>query len=357
MIDGDIFVIDGIIHPFNFAPQHRIGRYGESLVTSLTGALTKLGIPGTTLGEEACTDYPLDAVVDAVFKESATDLAVTHHIPLYSFVEGGLVTIERNRRLAEKWPNRFLVYAGVDPTQGVAACIESLERQMELIPSTIGLKLYPVQIDTSTGRVRSHSMDDESLFPIWEKARDLGIRVIAEHKLSTYGPFQINPFKVEDMAGAARAFPDLAFEVIHGGIAFVEETASLIARFPNVYANLETTTALMLKLPKRFEAILRDLIAWGGHEKIIWGTGGPVIHPQPLLDRFMDFQFSQRTLEESDIGQITRAQKRDILGGNFARMVGLDIDAAQARIVGDEIDIARKTQGLAPPFSHWPKVA
>jgi hypothetical protein len=352
MIDNDIFVIDGIIHPFDLSPRKRIGDHGETLVTNLIGAVTKWCPPGTTLGDQAGTDYPLDGVNGAVFLESATDMAVTHHVPLYTFVQDGLVTVDRNQEIAAKWPDRYLVYAGVDPTQGVSAAIESLERQVELIPQTIGLKLYPVQVDTS-GKVVSHRMDDERLFPIWERARDLGIKVIAEHKLSTYGPFPINPFRVEDMAGAARAFPDLAFEVIHGGIAFTEETASLIARFPNVYANLESTSALLHQQPKRFEAILAELIDWGGHQKVLWGTGGPIIHPQPLLELFMDFQFSDHTLDTTDLTPLTREQKRDILGGNFARMAGLDIQQAKAKIENDEFEKTRHSNGLAAPYSHW----
>ena len=41
------------------------------------------------------------------------------------------------------------------------------------------------------------------------------------------------------MSTGAIHFPDLNFEIVHSGLAFVEETAHAIARSHNVYANLE----------------------------------------------------------------------------------------------------------------------
>jgi hypothetical protein len=47
-----------------------------------------------------------------------------------------------------------------------------------------------------------------------------------------------------DIDAAAAAFPALQFEVVHGGFAFIEETAFQLARFANVWVNLETTSNL-----------------------------------------------------------------------------------------------------------------
>ena len=50
--------------------------------------------------------------------------------------------------------------------------------------------------------------------------------------------------------------PDLNFEIVHAGLAFADETAHAIARFPNVYANLEITTLLMHHGPGLFREII-----------------------------------------------------------------------------------------------------
>ena len=76
-------------------------------------------------------------------------------------------------------PDRFIVCAGVDPLKGQAA-IEELERQVEEL-DPVGLKLYP----NSWGAdgVSGWHMDvPEVAFPLFDKARQLGLGVVAIHK-------------------------------------------------------------------------------------------------------------------------------------------------------------------------------
>ena len=142
------------------------------------------------------------------------------------------------------------------------------------------------------------------------------------------------------------------FEIIHSGMAFVEETAMAIGRFPNVYANLETTTALLWQAPQRFAAALALLMQWGGPEKILWGTGCTVVHPQHLLELFWAFQFDARTQDAHGIPPIGPEVKRLILAGNYARLAGLDLDAIRAAQAGDRFARAR-AEGLKAPWSCW----
>jgi uncharacterized protein len=349
MIDG-IFVIDGIAHAFDWRPERRIGKHGQFLADSILHGLRRHCPPEAILPPaELVGRYGAENTTNAYFLESDVDVAVTHHVPLYSYLRGGLVTIEDNVELAERWPQRWIAYAGVDPTAGVEAAIESLERQVELLPATVGLKLYPSQVDP----LRALYLDDERFFPLWERAQALGLKVIAVHKNSVYGPIPGHPFRVGDVEGAAAAFPDLQFELVHGGVAFAEETATAIARFPNVFTNLELTCWLLFRAPGRFEDILGQFMLWGGVEKIIWGTGGPAVHPQPLLEAFLAFEFSAETMRRYGIGQITREQKAAILGGNYAAMIGLDLDAARRGIEHDDFSRAQREHGRLAAFSTW----
>src|SRR5204863_398140 len=73
------------------------------------------------------------------------------------------------------------------------------------------------------------------------------------------------PFDPVDVAGAAVAFPDLTFEVVHGGMAFLEETAWQIQRFPNVCVNLEGSSAYLLqRAPRKFAELIGSLLQWNG---------------------------------------------------------------------------------------------
>ena len=125
-----------------------------------------------------------------------------------------------------------------------------------------------------------------------------------------------------------------------------------IGRFPNVYANLETTTALLYQAPQRFAAALALLLQWGGPEKILWGTGCTVVHPQHLIELFWSFELDERTREAHGVPPLTVDVKRAILAGNYARMAGLDITAIRAAQAGDRCARAREG-GLKAPWSCW----
>lgn len=135
-------------------------------------------------------------------------------------------------------------------------------------------------------------------------------------------------------------------------MAFVEETAMAVGRFPNVYANLETTTALLYQAPQRFAAALALLLQWGGPEKILWGTGCTVVHPQHLIELFWNMELDERTREMHGVPPLSPEVKRLILAGNYARMTGLSITALQERHAGDRYARAR-TEGLKAPWSCW----
>lgn len=88
----------------------------------------------------------------------------------------------------------------------------------------------------------------------------------------------------------------------------------------------------------------------GGHEKLLWGTGCTVTHPQHLLELMCAFAFSPETCDRHGIPPIDDAVKRLILGGNYARMIGTDTAALAAAQAGDAFDTRPPLQ---PPWSVW----
>jgi hypothetical protein len=69
-------------------------------------------------------------------------------------------------------------------------------------------------------------------------------------------------------------------------------------------------------------------------------------HPHPHLEAFYHhFQFDEPTMERYAVAQLDRAAKSKILSGNYARMMGLDLEDRMRRIEGDEF--ARK-RGAEP---------
>lgn len=351
MIDGDIFVLNPVAHAYNFSSENIRNRAGQDVADLLWAMHTGWQPEGIGMTEaEFYADWSIDAVAHALFVESDVDLAATHTLRLDSYYHDGLCARAKTVEAMRKYPERFLAYVGVDPTTGLQNCLHELDEQMAELPEATGLKMYPAQVEPD----RSWRMDDADLaFPLFERAQQHGLKTVAIHKAAPLGPVPMNPYRVDDVDGAAGAFPDLNFEIIHAGLAFTTETAWALARFPNVYANLEATMSLIIKAPKLFEQVLAEFILWGGPSKILFSDGNMFVHTQPLLEKFMDFQFSEDTCTGLGIEPLSRDHKAAILGANYARIVGLDIEAAKARIADDQFARQRRESGRAEPYSRW----
>ena len=351
MIDG-VPVVDAIVHPHNFHPSNYANKWGKASADLVWGACFAGSPVGYRLPQEQFQrDWTMDNVATATFIESYTDVATTHVLPIGAFRDGAC-SFAKAMEAKERWPDRFVVYAGVDALAGPAA-LDELTRQVEAL-DPVGVKLYPNSWPDD-GDILGWLMDDPEVgFPVFERARDLGLGVVAIHKALPLGPVPLEYYRVDDIDRAAIAFPDLKFEIVHGGLAFVEETAWQLARFPNVFVNLELTTHYASVRPGALSYALAALMSVAGEaalERICWGTGGPTIHSRPQVEAF----WRKFNLEEADqrrfgVGPLTAEHKAKILGLNYARLIGMDLDARLARIADDEF-ARRRAEGLAPPYS------
>jgi len=348
VIDGTP-VIDGVVHPYNLSEGNFRNEYARAITDMVSSSNRATSPPGYRLTKEAYDrNWAIEEVANMSFVESYADLAVYHVVSIRAYHDG-ICSPEKGLEAKERWPDRFLFYVGVDPLEGPKA-IDDLERQVELFGNPVGLKLYP---NSWLGdEVRGWKMDDpEVAFPVFERAQQLGIKTVAVHKAIPLGPVELLHYRVDDIDRAAIAFPGLNFEIVHGGMAFLEETAWQIQRFPNVWVNLETTATLLTIRPGVFEHALATLMTSPKATKqIVWGTGCMVSHPRPHLENFMRFQFSDQLVESGVVSPITSEDKRMILAENYARMHSLDLPAHLEAIRGDEFD-QRRGDGIADPYS------
>ena len=349
MIEG-IPVVDAVVHPYNFSEQNLRNDYARAITNMVSGSNRATSPEGYRLTKDAYDrDWSIEEVANMSFVESYADLAVYHVVAIRAYYDG-ICSPEKGLEAKERWPDRFLFYVGVDPLEGPKA-IEDMERQVEQFGDAVGLKLYPNS--WMGNEVRGWKMDDpEVAFPLFERAQQLGLRTVAVHKALPLGPVELVHYRVDDIDRAAIAFPELNFEIVHGGMAFLEETAWQIARFPNVWVNLETTATLLTIRPGAFEQALATLVSRSPRamRQILWGTGCMVAHPRPHLENFMRFQFSDELVQSGLVNQITEADKRDILAENYARLHRLDLSARLSAVKGDVFDQRRST-GIPAPYS------
>lgn len=345
---GKSAVVDAVVHAFNFRNDNFANQYGAVFADRITRA-SMLGPPGFTLADhrEYRRDWSIDDAAAVAFAESGTDLAVYHVLPIMAFKDGAC-GIDKAVRAKSLWPNRFLFYIGVDALTGRAA-LDEMDRQYEMLGGdVVGVKLYPNSwlADEITGWKMN---DPEIAFPIFEKARSLGLKAVAVHKALPLGAVEMEHYKVDDIDRAAIEFPELNFEIVHGGMAFVEETSFQLRRFKNVYVNLESTSSLLTIRPAAWERVMAAFMQSADMRKrILWGTGGlMVIHPEAALRAFDRFKFRDDTLEGEGIAQISDEDRRDILANNFVRMSGIDISARLAAIEDDTFSRMKAENGGA----------
>lgn len=356
MLD-DMFVIDAVAHAYNHTPENFADPTGAGAIAELAYAFsTGCPDPRYELPREVyLSDWQVPDLATLLFNESATDVAVMHPLAISAFKDG-YVSLEKAAEALQKYPNRFIgSYACVDPLTGKKA-LESLDVQAELL-RPMGLKLYPTSWDGNTPV--SWRMDDPKLiYPLYEKAQELGLKHVAVHKAVPIGPIAVgDAYNPSDLENAATTFPDLTFEIVHGGLAFLEETAWLLARFGNIYINMEIQNVIIERRPHAFAEILLGLCKIGGStmlDRMFWGSGGLLCHPRPALEAFRDFEFPEELLANAGmfwpVQQITRQNKENILAGTFARLHGVDIEACKAALVGDQFSRGENAE-LPEPWS------
>lgn len=355
MIDG-IFVINPTVHAYNLADSNlRPNRFAPAFRETLWHLHSHWNAPEYQMPRSAYfTSWSPQVLVDTLFLESDVDIAAHQHLRLDSWFHDGLASRDKNVELAQRFPKRILAYVGVDPMAGPDEAIRDMEDQVRELPGAIGLKLYPDRVDP----LQSWRMDDPKVaFPLFAAARDLGLRTVAVHKAVCNGPVPINAYKVDDVFGAAIEFPELSFEIVHAGMAFVEETCQAIGQIPNIYANLEITSMLLNLAPGMFEEVLAKFFLWGGPSKIVYSDGSLFTHSQPILERFMAFQFSEDFQRRYGLPPLTHEMKAMMLSGNYARLAGLDVEVLKAGIAGDAFAQQRAAEGNAAPYSNWKRHA
>ncbi|HWK43699.1 MAG TPA: amidohydrolase family protein [Stellaceae bacterium] len=346
----DVFIIDSTVHGYNTRPDNYVeGRFKDRVARQLSDTLyaghSKLvpdGDPKWVLPLERfrLADDP-DLIGRSLFAESQTDICIYHGTPLYGIYKDGGSPLSVGRAMREMWPDRVALYGPVSPWQPDA--LEIIDRLVEE-DKVVGIKLYPM--DLIDGEVKNYRLDDpEIAYPLLERAQKHGIKMVATHKAIPQGQVPSEPFAPFDVAGAAVDFPDLTFEVVHGGFAYLEETSWQLQRFPNIVVNLETSSSYLLqKSPKRFAELIGSFLMAGGADRVFWSTGCIAHHARPFLELFWDFQIPEDMQEGYGYPALTEEIKRKILGLNHAGYLGWDVEALQAKLATDEFGQLKQMQ-------------
>ncbi len=194
-----------------------------------------------------------------------------------------IVTNEDVSRLADRYPERFIPFASVDPAMGRAA-VDQLDYAVNSLGCK-GLKLVPP--------LQHVDISDPKFDPLWQKAQDLNIPVWthAAHQMSNPDsdaslgrPMLADP--------VAHRFPGLTIILGHCGFPWPWETWSMVVRHRNVYADISAYPELYNHFP--WDAYSK----FNAEEKLLFATDYPLISFKQTLDALNEVDISSEFREK-----------------------------------------------------------
>jgi hypothetical protein len=319
VIDGDIFVFDNAIHVHDVSDANlRPDRDDAELVREQMTSLAPPHQQRPTLEEAYRT----------IFVDSPTDMAMAQVVPLFDWYKDFFAPVETQAAMARAYPERVLFCGGVDPLfRGLDYALEQLEYQINEL-GAVSIKFYNGHTDLSW------RCDDEALaYPLYQRAGELGIKVLQFHKGIPFGRSDVDAMRPVDLQKPARDFPDLTFLVHHLAIPYEDEMISIASRFPNVHISMTPLFNYGLIAPRRVQKWIGKCMQMVGVDKLIWGTDAPLAgSPAPYLQAFLELEMPEDLRSGYGYPQVTRADKEQILGLNFARMMGVDVEAKKREL-------------------------
>lgn len=211
--------------------------------------------------------------------------------------------------------------------------------------------------------------DPKVAFPVFDKARKLGVTTFCIHKGLAVIWFDEKFCRMQDLEPAVLANPDLTFIIYHSGYPWVDDLVNITRwkRNPalnvanNLYAELGSTFALLVTgAPTEAAHVLGKLVTHVGADRIVWGTDSTWWgSPQWQIDAFRRFQIPEDIQKGYGYKPITDQDKELILGINSARIYKIDVAQTMQQLAKDEISTVRAAAApqLTPEFGKYAAAA
>lgn len=338
-------IVDAVVHPWNMSPENQnpaAQAQIDAVYASHRLSYDAAHADYVLQPDEFFRDLSFDVIARAEFVESPVDVAILHSLPNLGFGLGHITLPEKCAAFRDRFPHRTRILGTVG-TPIAATAIEEIARQHGEL-GIDGVKLYPAFF--YDGKGEGWRMDGEDwATPFLEGCRKLGLTRIAIHKALWLEPAPKSAFNIDDMGPPLDRFPEMSFEMVHGGAAFLDETIRLMQRHPNLHLTLETTFSYVLTKPRVFAKILGRLVTEVGSDRLLFASGNNLAHPRPLIEAFDGYQFPEEYRQEFAIRPLTEEDRANIMGLNAATLYGIE-----AQLIDDEFSRARAA-GIPGPWS------
>lgn len=340
-----VFVFDAHTGFWDASRENCKNRFGEVFIESFYGIHNALNPPDpkwTMEYEMRFRKVDPEWYLEEVFIKGDADMAILSTQVLREFYYEGFCSADRNMTLRARAPERIISLGGLDPR--VPGALEEVERQV-LECGVRGFKWYTAEW---RGQSRGWRANDPMVFPLYERCLELGVKNMHFHKGPGVEPLSLAKFDVRDIDEPACLYPELNFIIDHVGLPRLDDFCWIAASCPNVYGTLAVALAFIHKRPRYFAEIMANLLFWLGPDRIIYGTDFPIWYPHWQLDEFMAFQLPDDLRTEYGV-DLTDEIKQKIVGGNIARLYGIDIERKLKAIENDEVARRKREYQAAHP--------
>lgn len=329
--DEEIFVIDSHVHFWDASEENVHHEGGDEFIKCFYDYHTSFTPEEKQWSLEEYRKYDGDRMVHDLFRNGAADMAIFQPTYLKEFYDEGFNTIERNGRLVEEYPERFITNGRFDPREGDEG-LEELERQKERW-DVDGVKVYTAEWH---GESKGWRLDSDDAFEFLQKCADLGIENVHPHKGPTIRPLNRDAFDVKDVDEAASSFPELNFVVEHVGLPRLDDFCWIGTQEPNVYGGLAVAAPFARNRPQKFGEIMGELLWWLGEDRILFGSDYAIWDPDWLVEAVMDAELTPAQRDEYDV-ELTTDVMRKIMGENAAKLYDIDIEAKKKELAEDRV--------------------
>jgi len=210
---------------------------------------------------------------------------------------------------AEKYPQRLIAFAGIDPRRDKAA--EMVERFIK----EWGMK--GIKLHSAAG----FYPNDKVCYPIYEKALEYGVPVLL-HTGEVLKPLYFKycqPIYVQEVA---MDFPDLPIILAHTGGCWYSEAVAICSNATNVYLDLSVWQPRLLR-PLEFYRALRTLLDSVPWQRVLFGSDYPYLKLLINQERWVKaFTEIPDSVKEQGI-EFKDEEIAGIMGGNAAKILGL----------------------------------
>ena len=353
-VDGETYlVVDAQVHAWDASPHNQAGPAGELFAADLLRRHRELDGSAVPLPEvERVTE---DGLTRDVFDGGYVDRAVLQPVVLGELFVLGFSPVAWHAELAARMPGRFVLSGELDPdagqpgARGIAAKVRRWDMRgltfcesrrpggrMELRESWLrraltrctasGAGVVHLGVAPSAGPApwrrwraaggqRRHGTAPSWAEPV-RSGSALPVRTRPVQRVPSAG------FDVAHFRELATALPRTSF-VLGAGCLPAEQLCRL-ARLPNVHVVLTELLPWIAVTDTRVEfgRAFGELLLAFGPERLLFGSGYPLVRPGRLVEQFAAYRFPDEL--RGRYRDLDTDARRAILGGNAARLYGIE---------------------------------